>query len=182
MSFMLRFDRHMAGHWAGRYDEDLTPVERTAENHILGEIVPRARAVGFLSHAHFFELCCWKSPRSKRRCLMNTEQFVEEVTRVALSTPSEQLRIEALTLLSGVGWPTASVILHFCHREPYPILDFRALWSLGMDSRPDAYDFQFWWGYTLHCRGLAQELGTDMRTLDKALWQYSKENQASWDY
>lgn len=39
-------------------------------------------------------------------------------TRVALSTPSERLRIEVLTLLDGVGWPTASVLLHLTPQAP----------------------------------------------------------------
>ena len=105
MTFMLRFENQAVRYWAGRY------VENAPEKRILTEIVPRARAVSFVSHAHFLELCGWKTPRSKSRCRQNNEQFVEEVTRVALSTPSEQLRIEALTLLNGVGWPRASVIL-----------------------------------------------------------------------
>ncbi len=36
-----------------------------------------------------------------------------------------------LRFLDGVEWPTASTILHFCGARPYPILDYRALWSLG---------------------------------------------------
>jgi len=78
-------------------------------------------------------------------------------------------------LLSGVGWPMASVILHWCHADPYPILDFRALWSLGLDPLPP-YDFDLWRAYTGHCRGLAAA-GVTMRDLDRALWQYSKEKQ-----
>jgi hypothetical protein len=70
----------------------------------------------------------------------------------------------------------ASVILHWGCHEPYPILDYRALWSLGIDS-PPAYNFNFWWAYTQQCRGLAAQAGVSMRTLDRALWQYSKENQ-----
>jgi hypothetical protein len=99
------------------------------------------------------------------------------VTRTALSTESEQLRVEVLTLLNGVSWPTASVILHFCHREAYPILDFRALWSLGVEANDVRYNFDLWWGYTQACRRLAEETGLSMRELDRALWQYSKENQ-----
>lgn len=58
----------------------------------------------------------------------------------------------------------------------YPILDYRALWSLGIDP-PPAYDFPFWRAYTLACRELAAGAGVSMRDLDRALWQYSKENQ-----
>ncbi|MGH7322475.1 MAG: hypothetical protein ACRELA_23010, partial [Candidatus Rokuibacteriota bacterium] len=81
-----------------------------------------------------------------------------------------------LRTLAGIEWPTASVILHFCDGRPYPILDYRALWSLGF-AKPPAYTFDFWWAYTDFARVLAQSTGHDMRTLDRALWQFSKAHQ-----
>src|SRR5437773_881772 len=78
--------------------------------------------------------------------------------------------------LDGVDWPTASVLLHFCDRQPYPVLDFRALWSLGI-SHPPTYTFEFWWAYASFTRQLAASSGESMRTVDRALWQYSKEHQ-----
>jgi hypothetical protein len=77
-----------------------------------------------------------------------------------------------------VQWPTASVILHFFHRDPYPIIDFRALWTVSMEV-PGQYNFEFWWQYVVFCRDLATKSSLNMRMLDLALWQYSKENQAS---
>jgi hypothetical protein len=76
-----------------------------------------------------------------------------------------------------VAFPTASVLLHFAHRDRFPILDFRALWSLGIDEPPTAYTFEFWSAYTRECRSLAEAAEVSMRTLDRALWQYSKEQQ-----
>ena len=70
----------------------------------------------------------------------------------------------------------ASVILHFCHRDPYPIRDIRALWSLGAEEPASAYNGAFWDQYTTACRALAAEAGCDLRTLDRALWGYSKAN------
>ena len=122
-------------------------------------------------------LARWKTPRSARRIAGNSEAFVEEVTKMSLRSPEERLRIEALIRLAGVGWPTASVILHFCHEDPYPILDVRALWSLGVDRPPSAYRFDLWRDYTRTCRRLAGKAGCSMRALDLALWQYSKERQ-----
>jgi hypothetical protein len=107
----------------------------------------------------------------------NSEEFIKDVTRIALTAPNEKLRIEVLTLLNGVSWPTASVLLHFGYDNLYPILDFRALWSLGIDASRVNYDFDFWWEYTEHCRKLAQQVGVSMRVLDRALWQYSESNQ-----
>ena len=97
---------------------------------------------------------------------------------MAFAATEERSRIELLTLLDGVSWPTASVILHLFHQDRYPLLDFRALWSIGLDV-PSQYSFAFWWSYVEFCREVAQRNAIDMRTLDRALWQYSKENQKS---
>ena len=58
------------------------------------------------------------------------QKTVEDITRIALSTNSERLRIESLTLLDGVSWPSASVLLHFGHKDPYPILRHFELYRL----------------------------------------------------
>jgi hypothetical protein len=163
--FKLRFPIRQTERWNKRYpygDETL---------------LSRAEAVkerGFLRRDEFLAVCHWKSPRTQPRCRSNSSDFIRDVTQCALSTSSEQLRIEVLTLLAGVSWPTASVILHFFHRDQYPILDIRALWSLHCNM-PGQYDFAFWNSYTKFCRSLAHKAGVSMRTLDRALWQYSKE-------
>jgi hypothetical protein len=147
------------------------------DDEIESVIAPTVRERGYFTKPEFERICHWKTPRSQRKVASNPAEYIEAVTRTALSTGSEQLHIEVLTLLSGVSWPTASVILHFCHREPYPILDVRALWSLGVDAGKVTYNFELWWEYTQVCRGLAKSTGLSMRELDRALWQYSKENQ-----
>jgi hypothetical protein len=101
---------------------------------------------------------------------------VREVTRIALETTIEKLKVRVLLLLAGVSWPTASVILHFCDRGRYPILDFRALWSVGV-ARAPSYTFSLWWEYTCFVRNISDRTGLPMRTIDRALWQYSKERQ-----
>lgn len=118
-------------------------------------------------------LARWKSPRSAPLIQRNDDAYVREITRFALTTTHERARIEALTLLSGVAWPTASVILHLYHPDRYPILDFRALWSVQAGPNP-IYDFGFWTTYVKFCREQAAQANVDMRTLDRALWQYSK--------
>ena len=112
----------------------------------------------------------WKSPRSARLVDGNAEGYVRDDTGIALSTPVERLRIEVLTLLDGVSWPTASVILHWFHEEPYPILDRRALTSVGAGGH--SYNFALWKQYTDFCRREAKAAGISMRDLDRALWQH----------
>jgi hypothetical protein len=66
------------------------------------------------------------------------------------------------------------VLLHFAHRDPYPILDYRALEALGITGQVN-YTLEFWGGYVAACRNLSDATALDMRTVDRALWQWSKE-------
>ena len=120
-------------------------------------------------------LCRWKSARPLARIRSNTPAEVEEITRWAFASSIERVRIEALLLLNGVSWPMASAILHWFHHDPYPVIDVRALWSLGR-SVPSSYTFPFWWQYVVTCRKLSIRFRMPMRAIDRALWQYSKDN------
>ncbi|MGA3372512.1 MAG: hypothetical protein ABSC48_12205 [Terracidiphilus sp.] len=173
MRYTPRFEQDQISSLAERYCKENSDQGR--ENIIEGEISRRTHQEGFYNKADFLEVCRWKSPRTRPRCEENDEEYVREVTGIGLSTQNEQLRIEALTLLRGVSWPTASVLLHFGHRDPYPILDFRALSSLSIPM-PREYNFRFWWEYVEICREISRQSEAGMRTLDRALWQFSKEN------
>src|SRR5690606_39196674 len=131
---------------------------------------------GHLTIDQLKQVALWKAPRRAGLVDRNDPAYVRELTGWALSAKTERARIETLTLIDGVRWPTASVILHLFHPDPYPILDFRALWSVAL-AVPDQYSFSFWWPYVEYCRSLASRTGVDMRTLDRALWQHSKEKQ-----
>ena len=169
-TFKLRFDIIEVQHWTGRYDyEDDTMVIAAGE---------AARERGWYTQDEFLAVTDWKTNRSYSRVRRNTTTAIEDATRLALTTADERLRIGVLTLLQGVEMPTASVLLHLAHPEPYPILDFRAIWSLGVAKQPSYYSFEFWWAYVETCRALAKEAGVSMRVLDRALWQYSSEKQA----
>ena len=142
----------------------------------MDKLAPAARDRGYLRRTEFLALCRWKTPRTIKRCASNSTQQIRDATQLAFSTRDERAKIGILRLLAGVDWPTASVLLHFCDRQPYPVLDFRALWSLG-SQQPSSYTFDFWWAYTTFTRQLAESTGHTMRIVDRALWQYSKEHQ-----
>lgn len=146
------------------------------EPELIRDVIPQIRDRRYLTFDELRQICAWKSSRIGRKVDRNTAEEVEELTRFAFSTESEKARIWILLLLGGVGWPTASVILHFCHRDRYPILDRRALWSLQVPV-PKVYSLDIWLAYTHACRDLADAAGVSMRDLDRALWQYSKENE-----
>lgn len=166
----LRFKPSKIKHWSDRY------AYFQDESEIEDGIAHAVKKRSHLTKDEFLRICYWKTPRTQSKCRSNAESMIHEVTGLALSTKEEQLRIEVLTLLKGVSWPTASVILHFCHADPYPILDFRALWSCKVEE-PNQYSFPFWCRYVEFCRQTAKEAGVSMRVLDRALWQYSKERQ-----
>ena len=128
----------------------------------------------------FLEIGRWKSERAKNYYRQNDDVFVEEVTKIAFfSDTSERMRIEILQLLKGVGYPVASALLHFeLSSAKYPIIDFRALWSLyKMNKNIIKYDFDLWNKYRTDCLNLTKKHNLSLRDLDKAMWQFSKENQ-----
>jgi hypothetical protein len=144
------------------------------------EIGVRSRMAGYYTRGDFLGVCEWKTRgRPRRHYQRNSEDDVRRVTAIALSSADEKTRIMSLIGaeggLRGVSWPTASVLLHLAHKEPYPILDFRALWSLQCDQ--SYYTFDFWLRYVKECRRLAVECEVPIRILDRALWEYSKRNQ-----
>lgn len=120
----------------------------------------------------------WANPEQEDRWSVGAVPFMQRAGCLNLE------RLEGICL-----WKAARVVWHatgeerrrirrrsWFHRERHPIFDFRALWSLDAEV-PDWYSFEFWWEYVQTCRALADEHGVDMRTLDRALWQFSKERQ-----
>lgn len=168
--FRLRFPADEIGRWADRYSyADDADAER------IGQM---AGSRGWYTRAELIAVARWKTRgRSQSRCELNTEADVRTATTRTLASDDERERVDALVTLHGVQLPTASVLLHLARPNQYPIIDFRALWSLGLEKAPAFYTFAFWWAYVQACRALAAKAGVSMRRLDRALWQYSKEHQ-----
>jgi hypothetical protein len=167
VTFALQFDPAEIGPLAARFGES-----GDARAEAAGAAAARR---GRYTRAEFVAVCAWKSYRSQPLVATNPAPAVEAATRTALAPGTEEReRIEALLALRGVGLPTASVLLHFAQPDRYPILDVRALESLGVTGR-STYTVAFWLGYLDACRSLAAGHGVSLRTLDKALWQHSKE-------
>ena len=165
----LQFNEREIKKIASRYDYSISEKE-------LEELRPKVIKRGYLLKSELQHIAYWKAPRSSGHARTNPDDYVREITFFAFRAKNERSRIEILTILHGISWPSASVILHFCHSDPYPIIDYRSLWSVGLEV-PNVYHFELWWCYTEFCREIAQRNHVDMRTLDRALWQYSKENQ-----
>lgn len=170
--FALRFPAADSHQYADAYTR-YVPEQHNAPALAAGQFM---REEGYLSKPHFIALGEWKTPRNRRHYKANAPDYIEAVTRAAYHADNERFRIEVLCLLQGVSWPTASVLLHFGHPDPYPILDFRALWSSGIDE-PPRYTYPFWAKYVAYTRKLSARHDLSMRALDAALWTYSKVNQ-----
>ena len=168
--FHLRFKKSAIPKLGGRY----AYAGQKKVTDVLDSI-PGVKKRGYMTKTDLDKLAYWKATRSAGLVGRNSESYVRTVTKFSLSTRDERARIESLTILDGVGWPTASCILHFFHRDDYPIMDIRALESLSVEV-PSQYGFDFWWKYVEYCRRLARKADTDMRTLDRALWGWSKEH------
>jgi len=129
-----------------------------------------------LDKKRFVRLCLWKSSRQKRNYNKNKDSLIREITGFSFSTRNEEVRIKSLLVLTGVSYPVASTILHFAFPKRYPIMDFRVIWSLDW-NQPKRYTFDFWQKYCNEIRKLSKKFNLPIRTIDKALWTYSKENQ-----
>src|SRR5258707_6992278 len=103
--FALQFDASLLPALASRYSYP-------PEGRIVDEIGPEVRQRGYFTCSELVEVCEWKTPRSRPLVAMNSEEEVQEATSLALSATTELLRIWIPMALSGVRWPTASVLLH----------------------------------------------------------------------
>jgi hypothetical protein len=169
-AFSLKVPAARLEYWAHRYGSDYDDRVPAQIGHELGQ-------TRFLTREQFLAISRWKSPRPQPFCERNSEAYVREVTAAAFAATEPRFKIEVLRLLDGVDWPTASAILHFCDAGEWPIMDYRAFWSLGQPTPAGRYDFALWSAYVDATRSLAREHAVSMRTLDRALWAYSKAKQ-----
>ena len=168
--FRLRFPEDHLREWASRFPE------READLRMVEDQRATVLRRGHLERAEFLKICAWKTPRSKPHCAKNSTHAIRTLTRAAFASSDDALKMDLLRLLQGVDWPTASTILHLCDERPYPILDVRAVWSVGF-RKPPGYTTEFWLAYVEFTRGLAERSGLSIRDVDQALWQFSKERQ-----
>jgi hypothetical protein len=126
----LKITRSFVLKYAERYDEKAEADDKEVE----AAEKSRLRSCRFLGKDNLIAIGKWKSPRPLRHYNRNDDADVRQVTSRAFGARDEKERIEPLLGakggLSGVGYPVASVILHFAFPDEYPILDVRAVSSL----------------------------------------------------
>jgi hypothetical protein len=117
----------------------------------------------------------WKSARKIAFIDDNTDAEIAKALRFACDIrTTEKLAVEILDKLHGVGVPMASAILTTINPAKYTVIDVRALQSLGLSKWDGSASFYI--DYLQECSLLAFRHKVSLRTLDRALWQWSKEN------
>lgn len=125
----------------------------------------------------------WKSERAVQYLIGNSSEKIRQALSVAASPDaSTETAVKALLDLHGVDLPVASAILAAIFPERYTVLDFRALEALGHAR----HDVRFYEEYLEFCKRLAESnivspqselpAPTPLRTLDRALWEWSRNN------
>ncbi len=172
----MRIPAKEIGDYTGKFS--LYGNDEALEARLKGHVRERFKQGEYsLTKGLFLEIANWKTPRQRKQYEKNPSSFIAEITGISFEHGrDEKIRIEVLRLLEGVDYPVASVLLHFAFPEQYPILDFRVIWSLGLE-RPPAYSFDFWWYFVERMRDESKRHNVSLRELDKALWVYSKEHQ-----
>lgn len=123
----------------------------------------------------------WKSERVVHYLIGNSNEKIKRALAIAASPEtSTDAAVTALLELHGVDLPVASAILAAIFPERYTVLDFRALEALGHAR----HDVRFYEEYLAFCKRLAESnivqaqsdlpAPTPLRTLDRALWEWSK--------
>ena len=167
-------------YWATLYTEDQTPARQCQEKDVM-KIRSSVEDNGYLTKTELMEMAHWKDQQFARSNIKkgNLPERIEAVTRDAFRPSDDWEKLEKLTDIVGVGESIASAILHLYDQERYPILDRHALWSLTIDHRKVEYDEKFWKKYLKFCQAKADCHGVCMRTLDRALYKFSKSGAAT---
>ncbi len=178
---------------ARRYWEELTPEERELERRILDRHYER----GYLTKQELRDIWTWKNsrfaPLIRNQFERNTESEIQRVTARALASSSSEEALTELTKLSGVGFRTATAVLHVAYSDPMrvnpnaiPILDINVLTALGVDRNKaeagdESLDRRLWPEYHRFLAMKALQLHVPMRVLDRALFCGGKHRMRAWD-
>lgn len=126
----------------------------------------------------------WKSPRPKPHLESNSAVRIKECLDKACEAGLSGNAIGAINHLDkikGVGVRMASAILTCIDQDRYTVLDFRALTALKYPMQAAASDYtaEAYGIYLGACDRIATENNITKRSLDRALWQWSKNKSKS---
>ena len=140
---------------------------------------PEVAARGFLNYDEFLKICEWKTVRTKSLVRKNSQEIVNEISKIAFSC-SETLRVKILTILQGVAIPTASAILTIWNSNLFTVYDYRVLSALEKLEHTVLTKATItgchldYYNYLDVARFIASDLKVSLRDLDKCLWMFDK--------
>ncbi|HYM13415.1 MAG TPA: hypothetical protein VEU62_21935 [Bryobacterales bacterium] len=167
--FQLQFAPAQIKQLAARYVyEDDTEAMQAGKRIVAGDY----------SRANIEAIFRWKTGgRGISRLRRNSDVEIRDALRLAVNAETERAALSVLCGLSGVEIPVASAILTAIDPERYTIIDFRALEALGV-FKSTWHTVDSYLAYLAACRDLARQNSVSLRDLDRALWQWSKEQPA----
>jgi hypothetical protein len=104
---------------------------------------------------------------------------LEEAMRLAATARTGRAAVAVLMGLPGVKSRVASAILAMIRPDRYTVLDVRALDALDVPNEHDDGSVNFYLSYLEECQKLASRYKVDLRTFDRALFQWSAEQAKS---
>ena len=166
VQFKLAFDQSLILKFAALYSHR---ADRDALK--AGEDISRGRC----TRKNLGRIFNWKTKgRGRSRLTKNTDKEIADVLKLAITARTDRAAIAVLTGLNGVNIPVASAILTAIDPKRFTIIDFRALEALN--QRKSALNINYYLEYLDFCKLLARKNRVTLRTLDRAFWQWSKEN------
>lgn len=106
--------------------------------------------------------------------LSNSCDSVEEMTALSLCSETERNRIGHSVKLHGVGFTTASAILHWFHSDSYPIWSWHAREAVSFEDSAMLAELERWEAFVVFCREVVFRNPANMRELDRAFHTFSQ--------
>ncbi|MBL7127620.1 MAG: hypothetical protein ISS16_01395 [Ignavibacteria bacterium] len=142
-----------------------------------------AKIRGSLTKADLIKVCYFKSPRTINQIKKNSDYKISTVTKKALASRSERIKLELLTSLHGVSVPMASAILMLTNPKRYGVIDIRVwelLYKIGtMKTNPKGVNFSFkeWYRFLVIIRYFAEKFNVKARDIERTLFLVHKDYQ-----
>lgn len=158
-----------------------TPETKEAQDLI--NLLSDVKEKGFFTKEQFYKVAMWKTPRPKNYYLSNSKELIEQISRLALSTNSEDEKINVLLSLNGVSIAVASSLLTIINPKDYGIIDIR-VWQLlhlyeEVKNKPGGQGFNLedYKNYLLILREYAKQFNINVRDVERIFFFHHKKIQ-----
>jgi len=121
---------------------------------------------------NLFEILKWRQPALPGHFKLNNEKRVKEISKYAYKTQDEEIRVAVLTLIKGVGLPSATRILSITNPELYPTyhkMGWLVLKKWNFLEEEYRLNTNKWIQYLNSCRRIMEKYSISGRELDQIL-------------